>query len=278
MSEILQDLSAPELVSAFEANLFEYGLLFRQWDRAEVYAGSDILWILTDIAAPIFNSIIRAQLSPDDVDSVIEAAIRRARSKNVPILWWTGPATHPADLGASLQAHGFVHEVQVPGMAVDLSTLNQGLPIPSGLVIEQVAEIETLRKWRHAFTTGFGMPDFMGDGFFELSSAIGFDDGSPYRNYVGFLNGEPVATSALFLAGGVAGIYNIATVPEARQKGIGAVLTFTTMREARNLGYKVGILEATEMGVSLYRKLGFQEYCKINQYVWASEHSNHEAG
>ena len=278
MSEILQDLSAPALATAFEANVVELFSLFRQWRRAEVYFGPDMLWTMTDIPASIFNSIIRAQLSPDSVDTAIEAAILRSKARNVPISWWAGPATRPAELGASLKVHGFVQEEDNPEMAIDLSVLNTDVPTPPGLVVEQVTEIETLRKWRHAFATGFGMPDFMGDAFFELFATVGFDAHSPLHNYIGWLNGEPVATSTLFLAAGVAGIYDIATVPEVRNRGIGAALTSMPLREARTMGYRVGVLEASTKGASVYRGLGFQEYGRIGHYVWASEHANQGAG
>ena len=98
----------------------------------------------------IFNSIIRAQLSTNEVDDVIEAAIMRGKSRNVPIGWWTGPATRPTDLGVSVLRHGFIHEWDMPGMAINLSALNANMPIPLGLGIEQVTDIESLKKWHHA--------------------------------------------------------------------------------------------------------------------------------
>ena len=62
--------------------------------------------------------------------------------------------------------------------------------------------------------------------------------------------------------------YFVCTVERARRRGIGAGITLAALREARDLGYSVGVLGSSEMGYPVYRRLGFEEYCRIGLYEW----------
>jgi GNAT superfamily N-acetyltransferase len=272
MSCILKDLSAPALVAAIKANLFEWYRYLGSSPKAELYDSPKLTWLLTGISNSFVNGVLRTQVEPDNVDAIIEKTLAHFKSRNVTRLsWWTEPGTQPTDLGKHLVAHGLTYTDGGPGMAVDLMGLNEGLPTPTDLTIEHVEGTETLRKWAYASIIGFEHPETDVNTWFDVFTGLGFD--LPLRNYVGILNGEPVATSELFLAAGVAGIYVVATVPDARRQGIGAALTLAPLREARDMGYRIGILHSSPMGLGVYRRLGFQEYCKMSGYVWAGETS-----
>ena len=271
MNKILKDLSVSSLVTAIETNLFDFFKLFEQWPRAEVHDSPDMLWTITDIPFPMFNSIFRARLS--NPDAAIEAAIARCKRRNVPMMWWTGPSTQPTELGIALKTFGFTGE-EVIGMAADLHSLPREVSAPPGLVIQRVGNVEIMKKWCHVLCVGFEMPDFVGEAFLDLFCRIGFDSQSTVRHYIGRLNDEPVSASSMFLGTGVAGIYCVATVPEARKRGVGSATTLMPLHEAHTLGYQVGILHSTRMGVNAYCGLCFREYCKIVQYVWLNQQIN----
>ncbi len=269
MNEILADASTTSLVSSIEEHLFGAFATFRRWPGAEVHDEAEMLWSITEIPFALFNSILRVRLATDRIETAIQSVVARGVERNVPLLWWTGPATQPADLGRHLEEHGFVCEDQMPGMAVELAHLNEGPPMPRGFTVERVADEATLMKWSQVCAQGFGLPDFTARGFYHWVRCPGPNS---IQAYLGWQNGQPVATSLLLYAAGVAGIYNVATLPEARRQGLGAILTLTPLRDARERNYKVGILQSSSMGLQVYRSLGFQEYCKIGQYVWSPEH------
>ena len=87
------------------------------------------------------------------------------------------------------------------------------------------------------------------------------------RAFLAWQNDCPVATSLLYLQDEVAGIYCVATVTEARRRGLARAVTTVPLLEARAAGYHVGILQSSEMGVSVYRRIGFQEYGPIGMFL-----------
>jgi GNAT superfamily N-acetyltransferase len=97
---------------------------------------------------------------------------------------------------------------------------------------------------------------------------IGFGDQIPWRHYLGRWQGKPVATTSLFMSAGVVGIYFVFTLPEGRQQGIGTAITVAALHDAHRLGYRIGVLAASSMGYPVYRRLGFQEYCRFELYEW----------
>jgi predicted acetyltransferase len=44
-------------------------------------------------------------------------------------------------------------------------------------------------------------------------------------------------------------------------------MTLAALREARARGYAIGILSPSEMGLRIYQRIGFREYCKVNIYA-----------
>jgi len=151
---------------------------------------------------------------------------------------------------------------------VDLSALPEKASIPEELEIEQVRDEESLAAWKGTLAQGFGEGPVEAEWVGEMYRRLGLGDDGPWRHYLGRLGSEPVATSTLFLGAGVAGIYFVSTIERARRRGIGAALTLAPLQEAREMGYRLGVLGASPIGYPVYRRLGFREYCRICLYEW----------
>ncbi len=84
---------------------------------------------------------------------------------------------------------------------------------------------------------------------------------------LGRLDGRAVASAELFASAGVAGLYSVGTLPAVRGRGLGRAMTAAALREGRARGYRIGALQGTEMGVPVYRRLGFREYGRFEIYT-----------
>lgn len=152
-------------------------------------------------------------------------------------------------------------------MAIELAELDDQLESLSNFTIEKVAGAERQSLWARTAGAGTGFPDAVTDAMAQLEATLNDPQYKAQQRYIGFLNGDPVATSALVLDSGVAGIYAVATLPEARRKGIGRIMTIVPLLEARELGYRVGILQASSLGYPIYKKIGFRDVCTYRLYL-----------
>ncbi len=268
MSVILHDFSESALIDAIEANLFEcIRYWFSTWPRCEYHDTEAMLWTISDLQFPLFNTVARVRLNAEQVENQIDAVLARYRARDVMSLWWTGPSTCPHDLDMLLKARGFTHADTLVGMAVDLSAMNRPAALPAGIVVKQVADATTLQHWNQTCVTGFGLPDITTE-LNSLFLAASLDVNAPMRHFLAWQDDVPVATATLVLGAGVAGIYNVTTLEAFRGRGIGTAITLTALAAARAAGYRIGILHSSTAGLSVYRKLGFQERCQLQQYIW----------
>ena len=154
-------------------------------------------------------------------------------------------------------------------MAVDLAALSEE-GVPEGLTIERVGDAETLPELCSTICEGFEMPSWLAEPTARLCAAAGFGDDAAAVSYAGRLDGRIVATSLVYYGAGVAGIYNVATLAACRGRGVGRAMTLAPLLDARRRGYRIGILHSSAMGLPVYRKLGFEQYCEIRHFVLPS--------
>lgn len=265
MDPIQTDLSPKALVDAIRGNMYAFLRFAGQRGSKEYFENETFARWFTSVPHPWFNGVLCNAPPATGDEAFLNETLAFFRERRVEaITWWLNNGLQRADWDDFLLERGFGFSDDTPGMAVDLSKLHESHTKPDGLDIRVVADEETLHAWTHVFIQGYGVPADWESAFFQLLSACGLE--LPMRNYLGYLDGEPLAASTLFLGAGAAGIYDVATLPPARGRGLGAAMTLTPLLEARQLGYRAGVLQSSDMGYNVYRKLGFERLCRIENY------------
>jgi GNAT superfamily N-acetyltransferase len=266
MQEVLDDLSTESLATAVKANLNAFFQYFRFSSEANVSEDAQRFRWYTGIAHPWFNGVLSLQAPSEDAPQRVLAEIDYFRSMGASSFsWWLDPHLDLSQWSAQLLPHGFQFSDDTPGMAIDMKTLPK-LP-PSKLSIQAVNDSSALATWTDVFIRGYGLPESFKPIYLDLMSSLGTE--LPVRNYLGWLDDRPVGASSLFIGAGVAGVYNVATVQEARGQGVGTALSLVPLHEARELGYRVGVLQSSQMGYRVYERIGFREVCRMDYFAYS---------
>jgi ribosomal protein S18 acetylase RimI-like enzyme len=153
----------------------------------------------------------------------------------------------------ALEAAGLKRAYSFCGMAADLGTAPVEVLLPDGVELIEGSAVPAT-EWcgvvSAALTGGLAFDP-------RIPAAL-LERGSGYP-FMACVAGRPVATSMLYLAGGVAGVYLVATLTGWRSRGIGTAMTEAVLARARQLGYKTAVLYATDIGRPIYARMGFQE-------------------
>ncbi len=273
MSEIIPDLLAPGLTEAIEANLAEEVESFgRNLPGGTIHRDAELSYFSTNRS--FYNGVNLTRFASDDkayVDTRIAETLAYFQARELPFMWSIGPSTRPTDLAASVLEHGFTFSHDMEALVIDLNTANIDVPSPEGLVIKEARDNQELLPLRTLEIICFDASEEVAQNYYDNYVTAGFGSGKEWHHFIGYWHDRPVAMAALLLHAGVAGIYGVATIPEARQHGIGTALVRYAMGEARAAGYRVATLTPSQMSIKIYRRLGFQHWCTIRHYKWVPD-------
>ncbi len=267
MTAIVPAVDPATIAAVIEANTNAYLLSFARLPGAVLHDDDRVTWLDSGRPDTSLNSVVIARFAPGEADAQVEAVLAHFRAQSWPLTWHIGPSTEPPDLADALLAHGFTHYEDEPGMAVAIDTMRGDVAAPAELEIATARDECGLADWVSVWL--FPVPEADRRAALDALRHRGLGDELPWRYYVGRIGGRPVACAQLFVGAGVAGVQYVVTLPELRRRGIGAAMTLHVLREARALGYRVGVLTSSPDGLGVYRRIGFRDYCWFRRYEWA---------
>lgn len=255
-----------DLTAACDSNLAEKSLSFAGLPGGEVHEGNP-RWFITGSKLAGYNGIVQASFPAGEEDVNMDAALAPFHARGLPLTWWTGPSTQPANLGVRLQERGFLHNRDMIGMAAPIDSLGSPFEHLSPLDFEPVPDAQTLMEWLPLYSTGFSTPLSVATESLKILGELSFRPGTHWFHFFGRKQDRIVAISSLYLNEDIAGLYNLVTEPAERSRGIGANMTLQTFAWAQQHGYRIATLQTTyPNALRLYHRLGFEVYCKFGIY------------
>jgi GNAT superfamily N-acetyltransferase len=263
---VLRDTSDEAVLAAIDLNWRASSRAFGLAPSTVIRDDDELYWYVTGLPSGAFNSIMYANLpTPERIDAAVAELHALRERHGVPVGWLIGPSSRPTDLGRELEARGLEHRVTLTPMTRTLDALPTAEPVP-GLTVERVEDPAAYEAWIVAEHRGFGEEGEAEGGLAAIRRAMGIGHGYPLHHFLGRLDGAPVATATLLPTGGIAGIHDVSTVPEARRRGIGTAMTLAALRAGRALGYEIAFLQPSAMGRPIYERIGFRQRCACPAY------------
>ena len=81
------------------------------------------------------------------------------------------------------------------------------------------------------------------------------------------LDGRAAGISVAVQTGESGGIYSVATLEDARRRGVGTAVTWAAVKQIRDWGCDAAVLQSSVMGYPVYRAMGFEEVVRYVRFM-----------
>jgi ribosomal protein S18 acetylase RimI-like enzyme len=248
---------ADSLATRAHLNLLESSArLFALDPGAVLEAGDD--WLLgagSSEHPTIANAAFRRDDGADPMELISRAREFFGGMGRGFALWARAGLDEDADLIAVAESAGLEAVYEMPEMV--LAGRAEEPPPAEGVEVRRLGSREEAdHYWRIAASSyesvGFPPEVF---GFYEGLERLPPEDSAAF---LGYLDGEPVSIAMTLLSHGVAGIYWVGSLAEARGRGIGRAVTAAATNAGLELGADLASLQASHMGRPVYEAMGYE--------------------
>jgi GNAT superfamily N-acetyltransferase len=274
VSEPRTDTSDIGLIEAIEADQVASRIVDPEIE-VETHLDPDVNWAVAPTADTFRNVVLAARFRPESADRRIAEIVARYLDAGTGCIWWVGPSDTPPDLRSRLAAAGLTLEGTAPAMAVDLAEVALDELPPAELEIVPVTDAATLDEFLAIIEADWvewtgGEPTAVQQRTLaawrtQIPPKLPLEP-VPLR-WIGRTEGKVVATSRIGIGSGAAGLYAISTIPAYRGRGFGRAMTLAALRAASSIGYRIAVLQASDLGYGVYRRLGFRELFQYDVYI-----------
>ena len=157
-----------------------------------------------------------------------------------------------AAIADAARSAGLVAGHRIPCML--LAPLVATTPATLGLKVRRVEDAVALRTFNDVCAKAFGLDR-------EVLAVLDDPrmlDLPGFGFHLGLVDGHAVGTAMTCCIDGVVLIFNVATLPSHRRRGIGEAMTWSAVNHGIDAGCDLAFLQASPDGLPLYERMGFR--------------------
>ena len=230
--------------------------LFELDPRAVVETGDGWVFGAGGPTHPVISNA--AFRSDDSLDA--EEFVKQAKAFFAPrgrgfSIWLRGEQPQDRDLLAAAETAGLVQVFEMPEMVLGAPVEPQ--PLPSGAEIRKLTSAEQADDYWRIAAAAYASIGFPPEVFGGYTDHTGLQ-AENVAAFVTYLDGVPVSIAMTIVSHGVAGIYWVGSLEQARGKGLGRATTAAATNAGFELGAELASLQASTMGKPIYEDMGYE--------------------
>lgn len=213
----------------------------------------------------MLNSVRRAILQPDQVDSRVAEVLADHASRRATVHWTVSELCRPLDLSERLIAHGFTRTGRTDGMFRDTSPL----PMPAGVTVQEIGP-EGLEDYLTVAVRGWSLDAVAGEETRRDLARSLADPNDALSYYVARVDGEPAGAGVLKQMPGRGYLLGSSVTPQARGRGAYRALVSARLAALAAEHVPLATIVALEQtSAPICRRLGFETVCRFDHLKWS---------
>ena len=224
----------------------------------QVMVTTNLAWVDSGLSCDTFN-IIQVLNGRELTPVELQAAIDHFRKKDLAFCLWIDGEQLNDRVERLLSGQGVSKHNMDWGMSLDLARYE----LVTNALHSQISQVATpadLTHWASAVAANWSPPDQHVPEFYRRASTPVLDAQNGIQLFSFRVKNQVAGTLEMFPSDKeTVGLYSLATLAAFRGKGIGSAMMTFALNRAKSLGYRTAVLQASEDGIGIYRKLGFRE-------------------
>jgi ribosomal protein S18 acetylase RimI-like enzyme len=254
-----------DAVELAEQTIWEGLRIYAQAPGTSIVESDVVRAICTGVPYEGFNAAIgRGLRARKRIDGVMELF----RDASLRMLWHVWPADR--ELESALIERGLVFYEEEPAMVAELA-VEPTRPPPIDVHIRRARDLDDLHTWVRVLS-GSSNETFV-HRVAELRGAVDRRTGARFEHLLGLVDGDVVATAAVFHGTRAAEIQHVATERSHRRRGLGTAITLAALELVRRQGRRYAVLTASPDGFGIYERLGFETVATVRRFLGSPEGS-----
>ncbi|HEX3608397.1 MAG TPA: GNAT family N-acetyltransferase [Solirubrobacterales bacterium] len=170
-------------------------------------------------------------------------------------IWIRGEEPEDLDLATAAAQAGAQSVYEMPEMVLGSPVEEPDLPADAELRrLSEAGQADDYWKVAAASYTSIGFPPEVFGSYTDNAGLLAENIAA----FIAYLDGEPVSIAMTIVSHGVAGIYWVGSLEQARGKGLGRAVTAAATNAGFELGAEIASLQASPMGKPIYEPMGYE--------------------